>query len=169
MPCRMSVQACTGIQDSSASIPAEVFHTSAEWNATLHPSVSASLHSHMEVQQKLRTAASASVQACTGAEIQQQARKCTELMSVQACTCIKQCKCSSSSCECKRAFTSCKAQSAKVVSCKRALAYQRRSKWSSARRAGAVALMCQPFLHSSPHGVASVHTVMHCCPWDDLQ
>jgi hypothetical protein len=35
--------------------------------------------------------------------------------------------------------------------------------------AGAVALMCQRFLHSRPHGVASVHTVGHCCPWDDLQ
>jgi hypothetical protein len=51
----------------------------AEWDVTLHPSVSASLHSYMVVQQKLHTAASASVQACTGAEQLQQARKCTKV------------------------------------------------------------------------------------------
>jgi hypothetical protein len=40
------------------------------------------------MQQKLQTTASTSVQACTGAEMQQHARECTDLMSVQACTCI---------------------------------------------------------------------------------
>jgi hypothetical protein len=72
MPCRMSVQACTGIQTAAQVFQLRYFHTSTEWNTALHPSMSASSHSYMGMQQKLSTAASASVQACTGAEIQQQ-------------------------------------------------------------------------------------------------
>jgi hypothetical protein len=110
------------------------FIPQAEWDVTLHPSVSASLHSYMVVQQKLHTAASASVQACTGAEQLQQARKCTKVGVCASLHRHQQCITAPAAWDSKRASQKLCWVICGAVSCKHALTCHHRSEGSSARR-----------------------------------